>query len=225
MLVGLNGFCFVQFQSCKHEPEKVIGSSQMNPVNPVTNDSICFNTQVQPLISSNCAKSGCHDDITKADGVSLTTYSKIRNQVTPYNTNNSKLLKQILETGKDRMPPAPSAPLDAASIELLTKWISQGALDRSCTASVCDTNNVKLSTHIQPLIDLYCKGCHTGAAAGGGVLLDSYSAIKASANTGKLMCALQWTGSCSNMPKGSAKLSFCNIRKFELWIQAGANND
>jgi hypothetical protein len=38
-----------------------------------TGSAICFDSQVLPIIYSNCAESGCHDSKTRAEGYELST--------------------------------------------------------------------------------------------------------------------------------------------------------
>ncbi|MFY8021011.1 MAG: c-type cytochrome domain-containing protein [Bacteroidia bacterium] len=215
------------YSSCKHEPTQIYTGNQTdttgnnnggNNNNPPKSDSVCFNTQVLPLIMNNCAMSGCHDNITRAEGLNLTTYTGIRAIVTPYNTN-SKLIREIKRTDSERMPPPPMAAMDTASINLLKKWISQGATNKICIDD-CDTSSVKYSSHIAPLVNTYCKGCHQTSNAGGGIVLENLSQVQTQVQNGKFLCSIKWTG-CSNMPKGGSKFSNCNIRKFEIWQNSG----
>jgi hypothetical protein len=158
------------------------------------------------------------DKITKEEGLDLTTYTGIRSIVSPYNMN-SELLKEIQRTGSKRMPPPPKAALDTASINMLKKWINQGATNKICIDD-CDTSSVKYSTHIAPLINTYCKGCHQTSSPGGGIILENLTQVKSQIISGNLMCSIKWSG-CSNMPKGGNKFSNCNIRKFEIWQNTG----
>lgn len=210
------------YSSCKHEPEiiQITGGNGNNNPNPTpTNDSVCFNTQVLPLILANCATSGCHDNVSKVEGLALTSYSGVMRLVKPFDTN-SKLIREIVRTDNERMPPPPMAALSTESINLLKKWISQGAKNTNCSNNDCDTLAVTYQKQITPVINTYCKGCHQASNAGGGILLENYAQVKSQTETGTLICSIKW-GSCSAMPKGGSKLSFCTIRKFEKWKDAG----
>jgi hypothetical protein len=215
------------YTSCKHEPTQIYtGGNGLDTtkkdntpiINPPKNDSVCFNTQVLPLILNNCAMSGCHDKITKEEDLDLTTYAGIRSIVTPYNMD-SELLKEIQRTGSKRMPPPPMAALDTVAINMLKKWINQGATNKICIDD-CDTSSVKYSTHIVPLINTYCKGCHQTSSPSGGIVLENLAQVQSQIISGKFMCSIKWSG-CSNMPKGGSKFSNCNIRKFEIWQNTG----
>lgn len=208
------------FATCKHEPTYKISGTDNNPIDttikpPPANDSICFNTQVLPLIKASCAQVGCHNSITREEGIMLESYDGIKSLGT------GDLMKYInLTSGKKMMPPLPQPRLDAASKALLNKWIAEGAKDRICTPTICDTLNVKYTTHIAPIMNIYCKGCHNTSNLGGLVNLDNYATTKASATTGKMICTITANG-CAIMPKGGPSLSKCDIRKIQIWAAAG----
>ncbi|MFN4084111.1 MAG: c-type cytochrome domain-containing protein [Bacteroidia bacterium] len=212
--------------SCKHQPQEVLqqNNNNTNPNPNPSNDTVCFNTQILPIIVSNCAMSGCHSSNNPADGVNLSNYGGIINEVKPRNANDSKLIKEITRTDSKRMPPPPANPLPADFIELLKKWINQGALNTVCN-NPCDTSNVKFSTHVQPLIKNNCQGCHSNSLPSGGIALENYIEIKTIADNGKLNGSINHLPGYSAMPKGTAKMSNCNIRIIGKWIEAGAPNN
>ena len=90
------------------------GGGNLPPTSNCNPASVYFVNDIMPLISSNCTMSGCHDNITHADGVNLTTYTKIMGYVRPGDAANSKLYKVIIKTDGDRMPPPPMAPMTTA---------------------------------------------------------------------------------------------------------------
>jgi mono/diheme cytochrome c family protein len=73
-------------------------------------------------------------------------------------------------------------------------------------------------------MNTYCKGCHNQASLGGGIDLSTYATVKASA-AGRLMGSINHTAGYSAMPKGSNKLSDCQIRQIQKWINAGTLNN
>ncbi len=213
---------------CKHDPAE----PQPDPLNTTSvatsttatsseippkpgNDSVCFNTQVLPLFVANCAMSGCHDAIAHKDGYNFTTYHGIRSGVVPFQQDAGKVMKALKETDQDKMMP-PAGQLPSSQIALIQKWITQGALERNCE-NACDTILVKYTSHIAPLIQTYCQGCHNSQAP----LLMSYTDVRTATQApGKLICAINHAG-CLNMPQGGAKLNSCDIRKFEKWLAGG----
>lgn len=210
--------------SCKHEPEqKTETNGTTTPV--VINDTVCFNTQILPLISGTCAQAGCHDNNSAADNVRLFNYTNIVKEVKAFNPNGSKLYEVITTNDpKDRMPPAGNGSLDNNAIALIKKWIEQGALNTICKDN-CDTLNVTFSGSVVPVLNLNCKGCHNNTSPQGGIALDNYAAVKTFADNGKLLSSIKHLTGFSAMPKAQPKLSYCNIRMVELWIQKGALND
>ena len=68
--------------SCKHElPTTGTIPPDPPPVGDTTTscdpNKIYFQQQVLPILVSNCAKSGCHDNASHQDGVILTSYSSV----------------------------------------------------------------------------------------------------------------------------------------------------
>jgi uncharacterized membrane protein len=187
-------------------------------------DTVYFVNSIMPIIASNCTMSGCHDNITHADGVDLTTYTKIVRYVVPGNAANSKLYKEIIKTGSGRMPPPPMAPLTAAQIALVQKWINQGAKNNNCVGS-CDTATFTYSAAVKPIMTGKCVGCHNPNNLGGNIDLSTHAAVKVTALNGKLYGSVAHLTGYSPMPKNSAKLSDCEIRQIQKWITAGSQNN
>lgn len=188
-------------------------------------DTVYFVNEILPIITSNCAMSGCHDAATRADGVQLTSYSTIIKYVKAGNATGSKLYKVIIEPNPgDRMPPPPRSPLTAAQIAKIQKWINQGAKNNSC-ASACDANVFTFSATIKPMLDTKCVGCHSATSPGGNINLSTYAAVRTVALNGKLYGSIAHQPGFSAMPKNGTKLSDCEITQVQRWIAAGALNN
>lgn len=195
------------------------------------NGDICFDTQILPLIVSNCATSGCHDSKSKKDGYELTSYATITGKgVSVGKASKSKIYKVLNDNGEDRMPPAPKSRLSASQIKLIGDWINQGAKN-----TICNTNNgkggtlpdsvsISYNSHIKPMLETYCVGCHTSGSASGGVSLDSYANVIAYVTSGSLYGSIAHLNGYSAMPVGS-KLSDCQIQAVKQWIDQGASNN
>lgn len=194
-----------------------------NTTNNCSPDTVYFANTISPLIASGCAKSGCHDAITHADGVNLTTYAKIMQYVIPGNAAASKLYKEIIKTGNDRMPPPPSPAFTAEQKAVIQKWINQGAKNNACVN--CDTTDFKFGTAIKNIMSNKCQGCHNANYLGGGIDLSTYAAVKVQALNGKLLGSVKWATGYSPMPKNSSKLPDCEIIQIKKWIDAGALNN
>lgn len=219
------------FYACRHElpvdlpgPGGSGGGGNPLPVSSCSPDSVYFVNQVMPIISSNCTMSGCHDNITHADGVNLTSYTQVMRHVRPGDPANSKLYKVIIKTDGDRMPPPPMPPLSPEQKSMIQKWISQGAKNNSCIGS-CDSTVFTYSGAVRPIMTAKCAGCHNPANLGGNIDLSTYDAVKVSAQNGKLYGSVSHQPGYSPMPKNAAKLSDCEIRQIQKWIAAGTLNN
>ena len=94
-------------QGCSHTPEI--------PESP----SVSFNKDVQPIIVSNCALSGCHDGNSE---FGLNSFDEISKKTSPGNAHQSKIYTSII----DRSMP-PSQPLSNQQAKLIYTWIMQGS--------------------------------------------------------------------------------------------------
>lgn len=214
------------FYACRHEiPERnatiVTPPSTTNPCSP---DSVYFVNDVMPIISSNCTMSGCHDNASHQDGVILTTYTNIIRYVKSGNVADSKLFEVINRTDNERMPPPPQASIPQAQKDKIYKWINQGAKNNYCMSS-CDTTAFTYSGVIKNTIQNKCVGCHSPSSLGGSVDLSTYTGTKAAAMSGKLYGSITQQTGYSAMPKNSAKLSDCEIKQIQNWVNAGAPNN
>ncbi len=209
LVIGLN--------ACVHDPYVL-------PVAQQTGDTgICFQKDILPIFQSNCAKSGCHDASSHEEGYTLDSYANIvKKGIVPGNPAASKIYHSItIATGEDFMPQG-APPLSAASIELIRRWISGGAIDSgACDGSPCDTNNYTYSGAIEPIMQSYCVGCHYSASVPGGSLAD-YLHVMNSAVNGNLIGDIKHLSGFNPMPQGGNKLSDCEIRQIEKWVEAGA---
>lgn len=194
---------------------------------PCDSTKIYFQQQVLPVLLSNCAMSGCHDDASHQDGVVLTSFEKVMAtaDIRPGQPGNSELFERIIDTDpNDRMPKPPRSPLSAAQINMIRQWIEQGALNLSCQ-SICDTTSFTYSGAVRTIISNKCQGCHSGTAAAGGIDLSVYNGVKAKVTDGRLWGAINHQAGFSAMPKGGAKLSVCEITQIRKWIDAGSPNN
>jgi hypothetical protein len=214
--------------ACRHQLDGLNnggnGNGGNNPPPVVSNcspDSVYFVNDIMPLVSSNCAMDGCHDNITHADGVNLTTYSRIMKYVSPGNAANSKLYKVVVKTDGDRMPPPPQPPFTAEQKAKIQKWINQGAKNNSCTGN-CDTTVFTYSGAVKNIMGNKCAGCHNPANLGGNIDLSTYSAVRAVALNGKLYGSVAHQPGFSPMPKNATKLPDCEIRQIQKWVDAGS---
>jgi hypothetical protein len=81
---------------CVHEPATI--ATDPNPVdtttgNPCDSNRVYFDKQVLPLLLSSCAVAGCHDPITREDGVVLNSFDNVINtgDIKAFDPGGSKL--------------------------------------------------------------------------------------------------------------------------------------
>ncbi len=201
---------------CKHDPV-------------IPKHTICFESEILPVIVSNCAKSGCHDAITAEKDYNFSDYNGIMQAVKAGNPGKSKLYNSINGTLEDKMPPSPSAPLTSAQVQTIKLWIEQGAENTTnCEnngTNGCDSTNVTYSGTIQALLANNCTGCHNSGSVSGGVNLDGYTNVKSylDAHKTNFTKTINYSSSIKMPPSG--KLSDCNIAKFTNWINNSYPNN
>ena len=91
--------------------------------------------------------------------------------------------------------------------------------------SACDTTGVTYSQTIVPILSANCYSCHSTAnspSMGSGIVLDSYHELMHHVDDGDLVGVINHAPGYPPMPKNSAKLSDCDIKKIEAWVNAGA---
>jgi len=216
--------------SCTHDP---IHTGEPNPTDTTGNsgricdpDTVYFEQDILPLLVSSCAMSGCHDAASAQDGVVLTDYMKIiqTGDVKPGNPNNSDLYDVLIETNPNKIMPPPPASLTAAQVQLVKKWIQQGAKNNSCVSG-CDTTLFTFSGTIKPMMQTFCVGCHSGASPSGYIQLDTHSGVVAACSNNRLIGAVKHQAGFSSMPPSGNPLTECQIRQIERWMAAGAPNN
>jgi cytochrome c553 len=213
--------------ACKHEP--ILLPAAPKPYVPgfCDPDSVYFENSILPIFQSNCAQSGCHDDVTAEEGLRLNSYANIMatGEIEPGDPTKGDIVKKISESNTaEIMPPPPKAALTSTQIDLIKRWIAQGAKNNKCTPE-CDTNDYKYSTAISSLLSTSCIGCHGATSPSGAVYLNNYDSVKAYALNGRLPGAVKHLTGYSAMPQGGAKLSDCKIRTLEKWIAEGCPNN
>lgn len=211
--------------SCEHKPKNEIGpdnntaadSSNCHP------DTVYFVNSILPLINTTCAQDGCHDSATQKAELRLDNYNAImsKGKIIPGNPNDGDFMEVIRSTdpGK-RMPPPPASPLSQDQINMIAKWIQQGAKNNSCKKA-CDTSIYTYSGAIAGIISNNCVSCHKT----GTVLLNSYQGVKAVADNGKLWGSINHMPGYRPMPGPQIYISDCDRTKIRKWLDMGAPNN
>ena len=90
--------------------------------------SVSYAQHVQPLFNLRCVNAGCHDDVSRASDLSLTSYYSLNARpgiVIPGNSQSSLLAQKI----DGRLPHQNIPPLliNTNQINGVKKWIEEGA--------------------------------------------------------------------------------------------------
>ena len=208
--------------ACEHQPKvKISGGGVLTPVDSTNNptncdpDTVYFVNEILPMITSNCAQAGCHDAITRAEGVRLDAYNYIKAYTKAGSASTSKLYKEI---ANGNMPPNGSMTADQKA--KLQKWINQGAKNNYCNSG-CDSTLFTYSGAITKIINTNCIACHNS----GTVLLNSYTNVKTMVDNGRFLGAIKHLSGFQPMPSANMFLSACDTKKIAKWIAAGAPNN
>ena len=193
-------------------------------------DSAYFQQDIHPLIASKCVS--CHDGLAhggEENVFSLVYYGDILANVNLTTPAESRIYRVLNQSGEDLMPP--DAPLKTSEKEVILKWIKEGAKNNSCTSGICDTTGiVTYAARVDPIIQLYCIGCHrTPTVTNYNVDLSTPDKVKNVAQTLRpnsangislLVGVINGMPDFKPMPKGMT-LDQCSIRTIELWIKQG----
>lgn len=222
LLVSLN-------ESCIHDPfiEPVIpdegNGTPTTPPDCLGDGQVCFESNVLPIFVSACARTGCHNSISRKEGYVLDSYTNIvRKGIVAGKASESKLYKVLFESGEDRMPP--DAALTKAQKDSIAAWINQGAKNTTNCNCYCDTTQFTYTAIIQPIMATNCVGCHKTGSLGGNINLSSYAFVKTQVDNGQLLGSVKHATGFTAMPQGG-KLPVCEITQIEKWIEAGALNN
>ena len=216
--------------SCKHKP--TIENASTDPMDTIPNSGtpcepgiVYYFRDVQPILVSNCAVSGCHDNVTKRKGIDYSSFASAiaTGKIKPFKPNSSDMYEVLFDNGDDKMPPNPRPSLTNAQKATIKKWISQGAKEYFCDANIgCDSTNTSYANDIVPILTNSCTGCHSGNNPSGGVSLDSYQNTASFANNGKLYGTSAHLSGYAPMPPSGSGLSSCDLAKIKNWIDQGA---
>jgi len=219
--------------SCKHEPLVVPqgGAGQgsngtgggTNPTVECDPDSVYFEQQILPLLISNCAVPGCHDQATDDnDHIQITSYATLMASGT---VQDGDFWEALTEDDPDKvMPRPPQSPLTPDQLALINQWIQQGFPNNSCD-DACDTVNVTYSGTVFPLVQSHCLGCHSGPQPQGGLDYSSWGVLNNVAMDGRLAGAVQHQSPFAFMPPSGPMLDDCKINQILAWIADGAPNN
>jgi len=205
---------------------------------------VCFDRDVLPIFTNNCALSRCHTG-GRGSRVAFDNYNDIINTVVPYNPDASQSYKAIIAKWGNKMPP--SQPLSQENRTIIRVWIEQGAAQTVCTdttgtgvtrggvsnsltsyvARACFTRD------ILPVLVSSCAstGCHDAASHKSGYNFTSYTSTMTAVSAGKpassrLYQSVTTTSGENKMPPSNKpQLTSAVIDSIGKWIGYGALNE
>ncbi len=108
----------IAVQSCTYDNEEDLlidnGGLVLLP------DTVSFSLDVQPLLAANCNQSGCHAAGTGPSRGDLTTYAGVKSKVDNFSFEREVIINRTMPQ---------NARLRESEIQLLQKWLDQGALN------------------------------------------------------------------------------------------------
>jgi mono/diheme cytochrome c family protein len=204
---------------------------------PAEDTGICFQRDILPIFHSNCAVADCHNAQTHKEGYVLDSYSNIiKKGIVPGHPSKSKIVKVITKQGSNngdddnRMPPPPRNRLSQEQIDLIIRWIAEGAQDKDCSSPMpgtkgCDTTSITYSKTIVPIFQYNCYGCHSTIQPQGNLDLTQYANVKMKVDDGKLLGSITHSIGFVPMPSKDIMLNNCYITQIRKWIESGAPNN
>jgi hypothetical protein len=199
------------------------------PPEPCDPNKVYYTNDIAPLISANCSsKEGCHNSVSKPEGLDLSTYHGLMQIVKPGRPNDSEIMEVINSSNPEKiMPQPPNPPFTQAQKDLISKWISEGAYNNYCIndTSSCATGTVSYSQDLTKILS-NCQACHSGSVIKGGVDLSNYNGVKVVGLNGKLYNSVAQNGKAIPMPESpNPKLQTCDVKKIKSWVDAGCLNN
>jgi cytochrome c5 len=175
LVSALLGVLILSMPSCTHDP---VGIESL--------DTVCFDSQVLPILQGSCGMSGCHNGVSGVGGFNASNYESIMRAVTPGDPRSSNLYKVITKSFGEKMMP-PDRPLTQLQRTIIEVWIAQGAGNTACGNGkdplVVSTDSICFVQNILPLFISNCAmaSCHDGLSQGEEdnlYALNSYSSIR-----------------------------------------------
>ncbi|MEO1614341.1 MAG: DUF1549 domain-containing protein [Planctomycetota bacterium] len=129
-------FRWLVLLSCLLSP----ASTSLCQADDVASQEVSFKEDIEPILRRNCY--GCHQGAKQQGAYLMTDFDSLikggetgEAAIVPGKPDESYLLSQIeLVDGVAEMPKPPSKPLDADEVELIRRWISNGAVNDSPAA-------------------------------------------------------------------------------------------
>jgi Planctomycete cytochrome C len=125
ILSSLGFILILTYTGCKDQ----ITASDVDKV-VIPDSNVSYSKYLQPVFNIKCASTGCHEDATRAGGISLTSCANTKSDlsvVVPGYPDNSRLVWAVEGIGNYPMPPVGYPPLTQNQIQGVKTWIKEGA--------------------------------------------------------------------------------------------------
>jgi hypothetical protein len=204
---------------------------------------VCFDTEVLPIFTNNCAIARCHNG--NGEAMPLTKYTEIIQGVVAGNPDKSNIYQVMIDKwGINIMPP--SQPISADNRTIVRIWIEQGAHEVICTPAAVDNGDngdsvsksyanprTCFERDILPVLISKCSmaGCHDPITHKEGYNFTGYSEVMKAISPGspsgsKLYQAITSVSEEKRMPPAPAiGISQVLTDSIAAWIKHGAPNE
>lgn len=223
---------------------------------PGANKGISFESQIAPILNEKC--SNCHGAQRASANLNLSTFADMRKGgrsgllLVPGNPRASLMALKLIAPDNQRMPKNAPA-LEQNQIELIAKWIQEGArfdgeketdpIGASAKAKknpvkvVMATGDEKVSfmKDVAPWMLDFCMRCHSGNNPASGFSVVTFEDILRGGDTGEVIVPgkpddsrlwqLVGLQDPIKMPQGQALLKRKNANDLKTWIEEGAKFD
>jgi hypothetical protein len=207
------------FTSCTHEPD-LEGF-----------ETVCFDTEVLPVLQTSCGMTGCHDGTE--DGFLAADYASVMESVTPGDPRKSMLYKIITDIHSHDMMP-PDKPLSQSQRNIIQVWIAQGAQETLCETDTGgnQADRICFVQDILPMMLSSCgvTGCHDAITAEHGHVFTDYNSILEHGiepfdpDNSEIYEVVTETGGDRMPPSPRNPLTLEQISALRKWIEDGALN-
>ncbi len=120
----LTFFAFALVIGCKDQGTNIDSTE-------IPSSNVSYSQYIQPVFDNKCNNSGCHEDASRAGGLSLTSWANTTSDpgiVFPNQPQNSRLIWAIQnQAGISPMPPYGYVALTKNQIDGIKTWIQEGA--------------------------------------------------------------------------------------------------
>jgi len=83
-----------------------------------------YTADIKAIVDANCAVSGCHNSTTKANGIDLSTYEKVKSE-----SSKARFLGAIQRLPGYKQMPKDKAKLADANIQKISCWVQNGQVE------------------------------------------------------------------------------------------------